>query len=190
MCHRYFGAMLTLDTANQREIFELIAEFEGIPSWESGSIHLKPTNSDYRAREERFGYAQFDIDNDGIDEFVLSDFTWLRQLPGMYYRVSDDPIPMDGSYEAEWQEIYDLDGIYSYSSWPYMDDGIGLANLSSFSFEGTYYVVLTDIRFGRRDAMDRSILIAKYSNQMNEKFQADGHITSALENICKFQYVQ
>ena len=97
---------------------------------------------------------------------------------------------MDGSYEAEWQEIYDLDGIYSYSSWPYMDDGIGLANLSSFSFEGTYYVVLTDIRFGRRDAMDRSILIAKYSNQMNEKFQADGHITSALENICKFQYVQ
>jgi hypothetical protein len=190
VCHRYFGAMLTLNSTNQREIFELIDEFQGIPSWESGSIHLKPTNSDYPARKEAFSHAQFDIDNDGEDELVLSAFTWLRQRPGMYYRILDESVPLDGSYETEWKNIYDLDGIYSNTPWPYADDGIYLANISAFKYEGIFYVVLTDIFFGQREHIDRSLLIAKYSNQMKEEYLAKGTVTSSLENVCVFQYVQ
>jgi len=43
VCHRYFGAMLTRNSTNQKEIFELISEFKVVPSWKSGSILLKPT---------------------------------------------------------------------------------------------------------------------------------------------------
>ena len=120
MCQSFFRILLSEKASQIDEMVKLISDKDSSPVWHQGTFYGKPATSEYYSKES-FSYSSFDIDNDGTDEFVISMYTWLSQKPGMYYRVLESPIPVDGTYKVEWPEIYNLKGLYSSTPWPYSD---------------------------------------------------------------------
>jgi len=189
LCVEIFNKLLSGEAGSFKEIIKSIADDGGIPNWKHGSFQAKPASSKF-FNKVNAPFAKFDIDNDGKDEFVMSFFTWLSGRPGEYYRVLDNSIAMDGSLEVDWPLISSWPGLYSSSPWPYREYGLYHVNIYPFRFDGVYYLGLEDTHFGNREFMDRSFMVVKYSNKMKKNVAKWPYVTSEIDVICKFMYVE
>ena len=175
------------DVMKLKKTLDLISETDDKLKWKEGFIQVKGTSKNYK--EERVPYLEFDIDNDGNDELVLSFFSWSSQIPGEYYRVLDEKIALDGTQKYIWKDIYSWPGLYSTGNWAYKKHGLYQLEIYPIKVSGTYYLGLIDIYFGSSDSMDRSAVIAKYSDEMISS-DSEWDVTSNIEVVCQFMYVK
>lgn len=175
------------DVMKFKKTLGLISETDDKFKWKEGFIQVKGTSKNYK--KERVPYLEFDIDNDGNDELVLSFFSWSNQIPGEYYRVLDEKIALNGTQKFIWKDIYSWPGLYSTGNWAYKKHGLYQLEIYPIKVSGTYYLGLIDIYFGSSDLMDRSAVIAKYSDEMISS-DSEWDVTSNIEIVCQFMYVK
>ncbi|ACA85267.1 hypothetical protein [Shewanella woodyi] len=183
VCSKLFSIRLIKATSSFREAAKILARKEGIPEWKQRKL-----SDGYDSLLNDINYAVFDIDNDGVNEYVYSHFTWMSGQPGEVYTVfNTDAIKSKKDLEA--QGFYKQAGLNSVSpEFNYREFGVWFAELIPFRHKGTYYVGIKDIYFGKGEFIDRKFFVAKYSNEMI--VGNSGYKTSNLENICTFEYVE
>lgn len=112
--------------------------------WKIGEINGNPSLT-----------TKFDIDNDGTDE-VLERRSW------MFKSHENEAIFV---YKQNSGELRNIGYIGSHpGKWDYFDLGLGYLLVSPLTFNNTHYLVIMDELFGREMGLDKSLVVAKYSN--------------------------
>jgi hypothetical protein len=182
VCSKLFSIRLIKATSSFREAAKLLAGKKGTPEWRQRKL------SDDYSLLNNVNYAVFDIDNDGVNEYVYSHFTWMSGQPGEVYKVFSTDV-INTKSDLKTYDFHKQAGLDSVSpQFDYREFGVWFADLFPFKYEDTYYVGIKDIYFGKEDYIDRKFFVAKYSNKMI--IGKSGYKTSDLENICTFEYVE
>jgi hypothetical protein len=154
---------------------ELRPDFSDL-EWQEDIVDTALPNGSTESRT--FTFAEYDIDNDGTKDFVLTIRSMLRSQDfETWYVFTREEFLAARSRNFHYEVLRDARGITSFK-YPYLKYGVGLPYIFPWRFKRTNYVVLQDIYFGKGG----SLIVGRVSGPV--KGYAKGEAIP-LELVCR-----